>query len=338
MLAVAFLVAPQAFGGTLAGRSGNGIRSGSGPLGARSGGGLAGLRPGNGSSDARPGAGLRGGLPMNGPLARFRDGSPLPFPRQGRPGRLGGLAGAGGAASAGQNGASGGGGAEPGGNREAGGNGEAGGGSGSGGQNGAGCADVHIIATRASTEQPGAGIIGSLVDAVSSATDQSVSTDATDYPATLIPYASSVADGVEALTGQLTTQAADCPNSKIVLMGYSQGANVISDVLAGGGGRGLGQQTAPVDPAIAEQVSAVILMGDPRHVAGESFQAGTATTDGLFPRGANQSLEGMADRIQSYCDAGDTFCAGGGNIAVHLGYTRKYNAQAEEFVLDKIGG
>ena len=197
---------------------------------------------------------------------------------------------------------------------------------------------MHIIATRASTEQPGAGIIGSLVSAVESATSQSVSTDATDYPATLVPYASSVSAGVEALTEQLTTQTTDCPDSRIVLMGYSQGANVIGDVLGGGGGGALGRETAPIDQDISEQVAAVILMGDPRHVDGESFQAGTATTDGLFARGQNQSLEGMADRIQSYCDAGDTFCASGGSIQVHLGYTRKYNAQAEEFVLEKIGG
>ena len=63
----------------------------------------------------------------------------------------------------------------------------------------AGCADVHIIATRASTEAPGAGIIGSVVSAVQRDSEQSVSTEATAYPATLRNYTNSVAQGVSAI-------------------------------------------------------------------------------------------------------------------------------------------
>lgn len=186
-----------------------------------------------------------------------------------------------------------------------------------------GCADVHIIATRASTERPGAGIIGSLVGAVQRASDQTVSTEATDYPAVLNPYNQSVAAGVRALTGRLTAKAAACPDTKLVLMGYSQGAHVTGDVLASGRAPG---------------VTAVILMGDPRYVPGKPFNAGTSKVAGLFPRGARESLDAFGDRIQSYCDTGDTFCAKGASVAVHLGYTRKYNSAAQRFVLQKIEG
>ena len=93
------------------------------------------------------------------------------------------------------------------------------------------CAQVHIIAARASTEQPGAGIIGSLVTLVQDNSKQTVSTDSVDYPATLNNYASSSAQGTSALKTQLTNQANRCPSQKIVLMGYSQGAHVVGDTL-----------------------------------------------------------------------------------------------------------
>jgi hypothetical protein len=79
-------------------------------------------------------------------------------------------------------------------------------------------------------------------------------------------------------------------------------------------------------------------MGDPAFVPGKSFNAGTSNRAGVFPRNEAQSLDPFADKIQSYCDTGDNFCAGGSSLSVHLGYTRKYNGQAEAFVLEKIGG
>jgi hypothetical protein len=294
----------------------------------------------------------QGGLAMNGPLARFRNGGALPFPGLG--GRNGGgrnNAGDDAGNDAGDNANDnnndadgdvnaddipGGLGAGDGGAGDAA---DGGSGNGDGGNvNAEGCADVHIIATRASTEQPGAGIIGSLVEEVSSQTSQSVSTDATDYPAVLTPYGPSVSEGVQALTEQLQTQAENCPGQQVVLMGYSQGANVIGDVLGGGGGGALGAETPPADSSITDQVSAVILMGDPRHVAGAEFNAGTAQNDGLFARAEDQSLDAFADKTQSYCDEGDLFCASGRSIATHLGYTQKYNEQAADFVLQQIGG
>lgn len=200
------------------------------------------------------------------------------------------------------------------------------------------CADVHVIAARASTEAPGAGIIGSLVSRVQSTSRQTVSTDAVDYPALLNPYAPSAAEGTRALAGQLTRQVTTCPDQKIVLVGYSQGAHVVGDVLGGGGGGTLGAKTPPVDAAVSARVAAVIQMGDPRFIAGKPFDVGSARTDGLFPRGADQSLDAFADRIQSYCDTGDPFCARGASVAVHLNYTNEFNAQAARFVLDRIGG
>ena len=107
------------------------------------------------------------------------------------------------------------------------------------------------------------------------------------------------------------------------------------DVLGGSSGR---NGSAPLGADAADNVAAVILMGDPSFVPDKPFNAGTSTRAGLFARPEAQSLDAFADRIQSYCDTGDNFCAGGNNLQVHLGYTRKYNGEAEEFVLAQIGG
>ncbi|GAA0496775.1 hypothetical protein Ade02nite_55230 [Paractinoplanes deccanensis] len=200
------------------------------------------------------------------------------------------------------------------------------------------CAAVHIIATRASTERPGAGIIGSLAASVQRASRQTISTEATDYPAVLNPYGPSVSAGVRALTGQITRKAQQCPGTKLVLMGYSQGAHVIGDVLAGSGRQAVTTPTQPLNAQLAAKVTAVILMGDPRYVPNKDFNAGTSRTAGLFPRGGDAPLDGFAPKIQSYCDTGDNFCARGASLATHLGYTRKYNAAAQRFVLQRIGG
>jgi len=188
-----------------------------------------------------------------------------------------------------------------------------------------GCAAVHVITARASTEAPGEGIIGAVVDRIVSGSRQTVSREAIVYPATLTNYLNSEGQGVTAMKSRLSAKVSSCPNTKIVLTGYSQGAHVSGDVLAA-------KATGTAN------VVATILMGDPGHVRGESFQKGTANAlNGLFPR-ASGALEGFAAQLNSFCDIGDPFCAGGLNTAVHLGYVNEYGTAAVNFVLGRIGG
>ncbi|PGH13978.1 hypothetical protein AJ80_06118 [Polytolypa hystricis UAMH7299] len=198
------------------------------------------------------------------------------------------------------------------------------------------CAPVHIITARASTERAGEGIIGSVASNIVRA-NPGTTRDSVDYPALLFPYASSSSQGVSALTEQLTDFVNQCPDSKVVLLGYSQGAHVIGDTLCGGGGvAGIGSATPPISTEVSDKVAAIIMMGDPRHIVDAPFNVGTSRKDGLFPRLDPQSCDSFADRMQSFCDSGDTFCDSGFNTLVHLGYVTKYGNQAAAFVNGKI--
>ena len=203
-----------------------------------------------------------------------------------------------------------------------------------------GCAAVSIITARASTEAAGEGITGALVTQVVNASAQTVSRASVSYPATLNNYNSSSLQGINALKTQLTNEVTNCPNEKIVLLGYSQGAHVMLDVLGGGQGGSLGTATAPLASNIASHVTAVATFGDPRHVPNQAFDLGTSTRNGRFPRSATQLqvLSGFASRIHAWCDANDTFCDNGFSTQVHLTYLNRYQNAATTFVVGKIGG
>ena len=202
------------------------------------------------------------------------------------------------------------------------------------------CAAVAIITARASTEAAGEGITGNLVTQIINSSTQTISRAAVDYPATLNNYASSSLQGINALKSQLTTEVTNCPNEKIVLLGYSQGAHVVLDVLGGGQGGSLGTATPPVASNISSHVTVVATFGDPRHVPNQAFDLGTSTRNGRFPRSATQLqvLSGFASRIAAWCDANDTFCDNGNSLNVHLTYLNRYQTTATNFVLGKIGG
>lgn len=95
-----------------------------------------------------------------------------------------------------------------------------------------GAGAVHMIVARASTENPGEGIIGAVATMVKAALPGSDS-EAVVYPATLTDYQASESSGVAAMTKLVQDYAAMCPDSKIAVMGYSQGAQVSADVLCG---------------------------------------------------------------------------------------------------------
>ena len=122
-----------------------------------------------------------------------------------------------------------------------------------------------------------------------------------------------------------------------VLLGYSQGAEIVGDALGGGGGSGLGPVTTGVPASVARKVVAVIQYSDPRRIPGLPFDKGSARgAIGKYPRTEEVSLAGFAAKIRSYCDRGDPICALGHNLAAHFGLTVTYNQTASRFVLGRL--
>lgn len=90
------------------------------------------------------------------------------------------------------------------------------------------CAPVQIVVARGSLEAQGAGLLGNIANKSSMAIPGSIITPLV-YPAQLDPYPPSVSAGVGNMTQLLTSQAQACPNTKFVLMGYSQVRCLASD-------------------------------------------------------------------------------------------------------------
>jgi acetylxylan esterase len=102
------------------------------------------------------------------------------------------------------------------------------------------CAPVHLFVARGTTESPGDGQIGSLAQLVLQA-NPGATKESIDYPANTDPsYIASVTKGIDAVTEQVISYASACPNSTLVLIGYSQGAQIMLDALCGSGSPQLG--------------------------------------------------------------------------------------------------
>src|SRR6195952_3040686 len=85
------------------------------------------------------------------------------------------------------------------------------------------CAHVEVVFARGTFEAPGLGYVGdAFVDSLRAKTGKSVDVYGVNYPASL-DFAAA-ADGIADAGNKVRDLAATCPNSKIVLGGYSQGA------------------------------------------------------------------------------------------------------------------
>ena len=126
------------------------------------------------------------------------------------------------------------------------------------------CPDVEVVFARGTTEDPGVGPTGqAFVDSLRSRIGtRSMGVYPVDYPATTdFPTAIS---GVRDATAHVEATARNCPNTSMVLGGFSQGAAVMgfvtSDVIPDGAPEGVPN---PMPPDIADHVAAVALFGTP---------------------------------------------------------------------------
>jgi cutinase len=128
------------------------------------------------------------------------------------------------------------------------------------------CPDLEVVFARGAFEPAGVGATGAaFVDALRSQVGgKSVDTNPVNYPASL-DFATA-ADGVIDAANRVRDMAASCPNTKMVLGGYSQGAAVIGyiteDAIPAGFTPPAGI-TGPMSAALANHVAAVALFGKP---------------------------------------------------------------------------
>ena len=127
------------------------------------------------------------------------------------------------------------------------------------------CPDAEVIFARGTTEAPGVGPTGeAFVDSLRSRVGaKSVGVYAVDYPATTdFPTA---VDGITDARAHVLATAANCPRTKMVLGGFSQGAAVMGFVTANAVPDGVStlDVPAPMPPEVANHVAAVALFGKP---------------------------------------------------------------------------
>ncbi|KAJ0106950.1 carbohydrate esterase family 5 protein [Diaporthe amygdali] len=203
------------------------------------------------------------------------------------------------------------------------------------------CAPIHYIVARGTTEgYPGS--LGSLVDILLAKFPDSNYEDVI-YPATQETSTNSYWEGLANATQQIKTYADTCTDSKIAVLGYSQGALVVGDLFAGGGNNSeLGNATTPpyIDFATyGQRVNAILLYGDPRHMPNQSFNQGNVSAlaaPGKYPRSDAQlaAINLYAEKLHDYCNYEDGVCdtRGVGNLTAHMAYTSDYNTVASEWL------
>ncbi|MGH3954039.1 MAG: cutinase family protein [Mycobacterium sp.] len=128
------------------------------------------------------------------------------------------------------------------------------------------CSDVEVVFARGTLEPEGVGETGrAFVDALRARLGgTSMDVYPVNYPASLdFPRA---ADGVADTSNEIMTLAAQCPNTKIVLGGYSQGAAVAAYTTADTVPAGFTLPAGiagPMPASVANHIAAVALFGKP---------------------------------------------------------------------------
>lgn len=179
------------------------------------------------------------------------------------------------------------------------------------------CPDVAVVFARGTNEPPGLGSVGGpfVDDLRARVAPRSVEGTAVDYPASN-DFGSSPPAGADAARSLIESTAANCPNTKIVLGGYSQGAAVIE--LA----------TNEMPPPVADHVAASALFGTPR----TSFSGMLA--GGPLPTLAAPYAANSIDQ----CNQADPICwEGGWDMGAHVSYVQSGKvAQSADFVANRL--
>lgn len=200
------------------------------------------------------------------------------------------------------------------------------------------CPDVEVVFARGTAEPPGVGGTGqAFVDSLRSQVGtRSVGVYAVNYPASSdfgnrIDFARTVVDGIRDAGAHIESMAANCPNTRMVLGGYSQGAVVAGFVTSAVVPEGVpdSEVPAPMPPEVADHVAAVALFGKP---SDRFLRDAGAPPIAIGPLYAAKTIE--------LCAPDDTICngapVGGPSIAHALYGVNGTVGQAAAFAVSRL--
>jgi len=172
------------------------------------------------------------------------------------------------------------------------------------------CPDVEVVFARGTTEDPGVGPTGqAFVDALRARVNtKSIGVYPVDYPATTdFPRA---LDGINDASAHVRSMTATCPNTKMVLGGFSQGAAVMgfvtANVIPDGAPTGVPN---PMPPDVANHVAAVALFGTPNNRFMRAIDEPQIAIGPLY-----------ADKTIELCVPDDPICSSGTDFNAHMQY------------------
>jgi cutinase len=165
------------------------------------------------------------------------------------------------------------------------------------------CSDIEVVFARGTDEPRGIGVVGkALVDTLRPMVKgKTVGTYAVKYAASWDFL--QVAAGANDASKRVQSIAAQCPKSRIVLGGYSQGAAVM-DVVATSPIAGFGY-TAPLPAAIVPHVAAVTVFGNPSARLGQPL---------------TRMSRDFGARTADLCNTNDPVCSLGRDFNAHVRY------------------
>ena len=180
------------------------------------------------------------------------------------------------------------------------------------------CANIDVVVARGTFETGTLGtIVGDPVYAAlqSALAGESTSSYPVNYPASLDVFSNpnSATRGNTDLVNHVTSQAAACPSQRFILVGYSQGANVVDNSIGISSDGALvgGPISETIPSSIQPRIAAILLFGNPIRAQGKSVT-------GIY-----------ASRTDDLCASGDPVCQSGGlNVGAHLGYGSDASAAA----------
>ncbi len=178
------------------------------------------------------------------------------------------------------------------------------------------CSDVEVVFARGTDEAAGVGGVGqAFADSLrSQAAGRSVGVYAVNYPATY-DFARSMPAGAGDARTHVEATVANCPNTKMVLGGYSQGAAVI-DITTDG-----------LPSQAAGHVAAVALFGNPQSNYARSLGGGPVPAIGPLYQPKTINL----------CVPDDPICSEGKNSDAHQQYVRSgLTNQAATFAAGRL--